>query len=231
MAPWGYQQMAASLPAHPAPLELDANADGAFTISDLVPWLERVYFLPGDWLIWLLLRRAAGIASFLEIGTSDYGSLLAGFLSACVWFVLLIAALLAYHWVNAVDDLLTRSLRDACGLLLRRARVWLQLAKHRLSQGRSRKPAPQVDLSMEFDLSELEFRALVAVSAVVPPYALCVSDVAEAVGEDRRHTRALLEKLKGLGLLNRSIGGADGEDAYQASQSGRAFVVFQQLSS
>lgn len=208
---------------------LDANADGSFTISDILPWLAQAYFLPGDWLIWLAVTRAPFIADFLEVSTGDYGGLLSGFLSGGVWLATFIGILLICHSVRVVDAVLTTRLRNAYDFLLRRIRVTTQLMKHRLTRGFSGRRVEQIEFSEELDLDATELRTLAAYAGVEPPYALGVSEVATQIRSSKRDTQALLEKLTKLQLLRRATGTADGEHAYLLSPSGRALLVFRQL--
>jgi hypothetical protein len=49
----------------------DMNCDGVFTISDVRLWLEWEFFLPGDGLLWALMRWQEA-AIFLELTPADY---------------------------------------------------------------------------------------------------------------------------------------------------------------
>lgn len=214
----------------PAPsFALDANADGSFTISDLLPWLAQVYFLPGDWLVWLTVTRAPFVADFLELSVGDYGGLLSGFLSGSVWLLGFIGVLIVGHSVRAFDAALTARLRNGGHFLLRRMRLTTQLMKHRLTGWRSERRAERIEFSEELDLEANELRALAAYAGVEPPYAQGVSEVAAKLGSSKRDAQTLLEKLTKLHLLKRATGTVDGEQAYLLSQSGRAFLVFRRL--
>lgn len=210
-------------------LALDANADGSFTISDALPWLAQVYFLPGDWLIWLAVTRAPFLADFLEVSTGDYGGLLSGFLSGSVWLAGFIGVLVVGHSVRVIDAMLTTRVRNSYDFLLRRIRVMTQLMKHRLTERRARRQVEQIEFSEEPDLDAAELRALAAYAGVEPPYALGVSEVAAQVRSSKRETEAVLEKLTKLGLLKRATGTADGEHAYLLSPPGRAWLAFRRL--
>ena len=50
-----------------------------------VPSFEEWFFLPGDWVVYLLASRAPAVAEFFGIGAGDYGGTLAGFLAWIFW--------------------------------------------------------------------------------------------------------------------------------------------------
>jgi len=66
----------------------DMNADGLFTISDVVPILKWAFFLPGDAALAGLLSWAPGAARFLELSISNLGTFWPGLVSAVVWLAL-----------------------------------------------------------------------------------------------------------------------------------------------
>lgn len=216
-----------TLPQPPLPLDLDTNGDGAFTISDLKLWFVEVYFVPGDWLLWFVNARLPGVAAFLEVGADDYGGLLSAVLSGGAWLIGIIAVLIAYRGIRSLDELITVRIERAYREALRRARTGLNLLRYRLRGRRTRasKPGP-IEVKDGLELSELEHALLVAHSQVEPPYALALSDAANAIGRGRHETQGLLERLAKLRLLDRSTGGAeDGESAYMLSRSGRALML------
>jgi hypothetical protein len=96
--------------------------DTVLTVSSFRSWLYEAFFLPGDCLIWAALSFAPPVARFLELGTSDYGGVLSGFLSALAWLLLLIAGML-YQGVREADRSATRWLTAAWAEGRRRAIV------------------------------------------------------------------------------------------------------------
>jgi hypothetical protein len=75
----------------------DTNGDGAFTISDIDSILAWLFFLPGDYVIYLLLTYAPNLARFLELSSASYGSFGSGLVSSCVW---LFGIVLAWAWTS-----------------------------------------------------------------------------------------------------------------------------------
>lgn len=71
----------------------DMNCDGVFTISDVGLWLEWAFFLPGDGLLWAVMRGSPKMATFLEITPADYGGWSMGIISASLWLLAAFTAL------------------------------------------------------------------------------------------------------------------------------------------
>ena len=66
-------------------LEKDMNCDYLFTISDVFMWVEWVFFLPGDGLLWAVMQSERA-AIFLELSPNFYGGWISGILSGFGWF-------------------------------------------------------------------------------------------------------------------------------------------------
>ena len=62
-----------------------------------------------------------------------------------------------------------------------------------------------------------------------PGYALAVSEVAASLRARVNHAQELLERLTKLQLLESTVGGLDGENAYRLTRTGRAFLIFRQM--
>lgn len=63
----------------------DMNGDGAVTIRDVWPWLQWLYFLPGDAIIAWVGPTALG--RFLELGPGALGGPVSAGLSFFVWYL------------------------------------------------------------------------------------------------------------------------------------------------
>jgi len=51
----------------------DTNYDGKVTISDAPGWIKWIFFYPGDWVIYELLKDRGRAAEFLELTPASYG--------------------------------------------------------------------------------------------------------------------------------------------------------------
>jgi len=211
-------------------LALDANGDGQLALADLFEWLSAAFFLPGDGLLLSLATHAAPLAQLLGIGTADYGGVLSALVSICVWFVAFMSANIAYHFVLDVDRRVTRATKR----LVWTATLRVRLARARLLQRwrawrAARTPANRADAATDVDLSAQQLAALRLHAELSAGYASSVSEVAHALGARSRTTEDLLDGLHELGLLRRTLGGADGESAYTLTAAGRALLLFRQL--
>jgi hypothetical protein len=104
-------------------LALDANGDGQLTSADVSDWLGAAFFLPGDGLLWALSTYAAPLASLLDLGAADYGSVSSAFFSLCAWLAAAIALNIAYHFVLDVDLRITTAIKRAFTTLTVRLRI------------------------------------------------------------------------------------------------------------
>ena len=206
----------------------DANADGYVTLGDAGVWLQQVFFLPGDWLLWALATHAGPVARFLEVGAADYRGLLSGFISTCTWLLALIVISIAYQFIRDVDRKLTRGAVDFYDDTRRRWRIAAAVLRQRWRGADRKRDSHSIEFAEDIELSEQELAVLRLHSDLGAGYALTVSDVARAVRARKQQIASLLDRLKSLGLLNRT-GGADGESAYTLSAAGRALLMFRRL--
>ena len=86
--PWGD-----ILPA--TDFRLDMNYDGLFTISDVNmsfwlgwEWLVWLFFLPGNTMIWTLLKYVPILGVFLELKTDFYNGWITGIVSGFTWLII-----------------------------------------------------------------------------------------------------------------------------------------------
>ena len=218
------------IPTPFARLTLDPDGDGRLTTSDLGEHFYNAFFLPGDAFIWALSTYASPVAKLLGIGVADYGGFLAALVSSCVWIAAFVEVVVVYQYVLEWDRRVTRATlrvfrtatlhaRIAGTVLLQRWRAWRA----------ARVPANRVDFPSELTLSAAQLQALRLHADLAPGYALSVGETARALGARHRAAQDLLDGLKEVGLLNRTLGGADGESAYTLSEAGKALLIFRQL--
>ena len=74
----------------------DVNHDGYITISDVFKWIVWLFFYPGDLCIKLLIKKAPGVARFLELSYRDYGSTFSAIISAVSWIIIVIIVLVLF---------------------------------------------------------------------------------------------------------------------------------------
>jgi hypothetical protein len=192
--------------------------DGAFAI----PSFEQWFYLPGDWLIYLLASRVPAVADLLGVEPADYGGAFAGFLAWVLWVALAIALIAAAAAVRRFDRAVTRGIVDGVAELKRRIRMLVAFARYRRQRRVARKE-PTFE-GEEPSLSRDEVRALELHARLAPGFALAVSDVAEELHARVYEVRGALERLQRLQLLQSTVGGLDGETAYTLTSAGRALL-------
>jgi hypothetical protein len=203
------------------PITTPANpfvVDGALAI----PSFEQWFYLPGDWLIYLLASRVPAVAELLGVGPADYGGAFAGFLAWLLWVAFAIALIAAAATVRRFDRAVTRGIVDGVAELKRHIRMAMAFARYR-RQRRVVRKEPTFE-GEEPSLSGDEVRALELHLRLAPGFALAVSDVAEELDARVYEVRTVLERLQRLKLLQSTVGGLDGETAYTLTSAGRALL-------
>jgi DNA-binding MarR family transcriptional regulator len=206
------------LPWHP--LVWDVNNDGSFTVTDLGLWLQHVFFLPGDWIIWMILRYAPEVGRFLEVDTREYGTSFSALLSVFSWLAVIVTIMTTSHYLASIDRAVTgllrgilsrglmhaHALRRALGNAFRRRLDWL------------RRGVKKGDLPT---LTTEELRVLKAHAYVNPNSALALSDLVRATGVPRAQIVDILDRLRELHLIDRRTGASSGEPGYRLTDPGR----------
>ncbi len=189
----------------------------------VLPSFEEWFFLPGDWLVYLLASRAPVVAQSLGVGPQDYGATLAGFVAWICWIMLVIVSIAATSAVRRFDRALTDRILYAVRELRRHVRMATVFAQYRRKLAAQRKE-PSFDVGEEPGLSRDELRVLELHARLSPGFALSTSDVAHELGARGYEIRTALERLQKLKLLQATVGGLDGETAYTLSGAGRTLL-------
>ena len=211
-------------------LHADVNGDGELTISDAFLWPVDAFFLPGDWLIWTVATYAPPIARFLELGSSAYGGILSGFMSAFVWLASLLAVIIVYGSVRDFDRALTGMIHRGFVETRRKIRVGLALLGYWWRSRRPKSPKQShVEFSEEVELSAVELQVLRLHGDLKHGYALSESEIAAKLALRRNRAEEALARLRKLGLIETTLGGGENEGAYRLTGAGRGLLVFRQL--
>jgi hypothetical protein len=205
------------------PIPKPANPFVPDTGALVLPSVAESFFLPGDWLIYLLASRVPAAADLLQVGPADYGGTLAGLLSSAVWLVLAIGAIATTSAVRRFDRALTSTVVGAAIELRRRVRMALAFARYRRSRHRARKE-PSFEVGELPSLRQEELRVLELHARLTPGFAMAVGGVAAGFEVPGHEARALLERLVQLRLLQSTVGGLDGDTAYTLTAAGRALL-------
>lgn len=206
------------LPWHP--FVWDVNNDGSFTVTDLGLWLHHVFFLPGDWMIWMILRYTPEIGRFLEVDTREYGTSFSALLSVFSWLVIIVAIMMALHYLAAIDRAVTGLLRGIVARVLMRVHAlrrafggWFRRRRDALRGAAKRGELPA--------LSTEELRVLKAHAYVNPRSALALSDLVRATGVPRAQIIEILDRLREMHLIDRRADSLSSEAGYRLTDPGR----------
>jgi DNA-binding MarR family transcriptional regulator len=219
------------VPSPLARLTFETGGGDQLTIANLVTDLHRLVFLPGDQVIWALTTHAAPLARLLGVGPDGYGGVLSGFVSCCVWLVAFASIAIAIQTIVDFDRRVTSAIQRLFATVALRVRIARTLVRQRIRGWlASRKsPAEQAVLASEIEISPAQLHVLRLHAKLPPGCLLGISEAASEAGTRASTMKKLLEGLHGLGLLGRSRGVADGEDAYALTRAGMALLVSRKL--
>ena len=201
----------------------DANGDGQLTLAHAGVWLERAFFLPGDWTLWAIAQYAPSFAGALGIKVPPYGGVWAATISAALWLLALILLGVAYSYAVELDRRATRVLGRLWAEAGRRIRVALVRLRVRFGVGRKSVAPGHVDAGVE--LARLDARILSELALLEPGYVSSAVEVARALGLPADEARDLLDALQRRGLVTRTLGGGDGESGYRLSRRGHGMLM------
>jgi hypothetical protein len=216
-----------------ANLAFETGGGEHLTIAHLVNDLHRLVFLPGDLFIWAMTKHAVPFARLLGVGPNDYGGVWSGFVSACAWVVAFVSVAIVIQAIVDFDRRVTSAMQRLLGTVALRVRIARTLARQRFrgwlaNRGRPAKQEQEA-FADEIEISPAQLEVLRLHAKLPPGCLLGVSEAASEAGTRVSAMKTLLERLHGLGLLGRSLGVADGEDAYALTRAGMALLVSRKL--
>jgi DNA-binding MarR family transcriptional regulator len=218
------------VPSPLASFAFETGGGDGLTIAHLVADLHRLVFLPGDVSIWALTTHAAPLARLIGVGPNDYGGLLSAFISFCAWFIAVVSIAIAIQAVVDFDRRVTSAMRRMFATVALRVRIARTLARQRSRAWlAAHNPAAESSLANEIEISPAQLQVLRLHAKLPPGCLLGISEAASEAGTRVAAMKSALEALHGLGLLARSRGVADGEDAYALTRAGMALLLSRKL--
>ena len=211
------------------PFEWDVNRDGFFTISDVLLWLQQMFFLPGDWAIWVCLQYLPDTSRFLELDVSAYGSTIAALISLVVWIIVIVFVMTMTHYLAAVDRAFTRRVRTLVTNSAIRTRIIKRLVIEWLQRRADRGTGHQSVID-DLNLTPEELRILSAHAHVAPPGTLALSDLVRATGVPRLQATRILVRLQELELIASADDVEPDAAGYALTEPGHEIVTFVKLS-
>lgn len=203
----------------------DANSDGSVTVTDVGLWLQMIFFLPGDTLIWLSLQYAPGITQFFEVDAGQYGSTFSALLSVFIWLAISVLLLTTSHWLAMLDRAVTGFVHNSLEGVLTRGHIARKAIRTVIARQRKaiRDWWPRRDSAPK--LSNEEVRVLKAHMHVDPSSALALSDLVRATGVPRLQIVSILDRLAELQLIDRRVDPDNNESGYSLTSPGRKFLT------
>ncbi len=122
----------------PSAFVADANGDGGVTLGDLPGWLGQLFFLPGDWSLWVIVRYAPPVASLFGGDAPSYGGFVSGFIAVVFWCLVLVVLGTGYAYLVEFDRRATRASSRLFSEIRRTFRVASRLVRARLRRSEPR---------------------------------------------------------------------------------------------
>lgn len=200
------------------------------TMDHLTESASDLFFVPGNYVLSILVTKLPQLAQFLGLSSDDYSGVLSGFLSALVWLALAMLVGAAIELCRRAVRTVTRSIANLWRDLLRAARMTRTWVASRIHQFKHRKRAARRDVASEHveihDLDDLELAALRSHATLKPGFMMTATDLADDLGIRTSESQRMLSKLTGLRLVHRSAGGGrDEEEGYVLSRLGQSFLA------
>jgi DNA-binding MarR family transcriptional regulator len=203
----------------------DGNADGRFTVTDVGLWLQTLFFLPGDTLIWFSLTYTPEVTQFFEVDAGQYGSTFSALLSVFVWLALAVLLLTTSHWLAMLDRAVTGVVRNSMTGTVTRTHIAVKAVAEILARQRRAIRRWWQSSDNRPTLTSEELRVLKAHAHVDPSSALALSDLVRATGVPRLQIVEILDRLSELQLLDRRVDPQSNEFGYALTPPGRRFLT------
>lgn len=187
-------------------------------------WLVGTFFVPGDYVLALLLGRAPALAARLGVGEDAFGGLYSALLSAVCWMAALVLLLAGF-----------RAARNGLAVLAGFVRSFLVAARHRQRMIRNRlgTPVRKIRRSLrpnrtaleEFQIDALQMAIMNQQARLAPGHVITALDVAHDLKVRPGRAQQALDQLKRLHLVEVSFGTTDGYPGYLLTKPGQVFLA------
>lgn len=212
--------IATAKPAHP----LLGNLSG-FELSNIGPLLAEIFFMPGDWIIWLLAAYLPNQAQSLEIGPADYGSLASGIVSGTAWLMVLALALIAAHFIRKAYEAVFYEGLHIVNRSKTRIRTSIDTVKYRNQVAQVSSKPKEAEISTDAqDLTLAELKLLRAHLSGQHFAQMKLEDLAAALSIKANEVAKMVGRLKDMGLLEAS----KRHGGYALTAAGDAYLSFRQ---
>jgi DNA-binding MarR family transcriptional regulator len=193
------------------------SADLQSALLDILAWLYRGFFLPGDRLL----------ANFPGLYFASHGYVVTGLVSAAIWLAVIVLLVAIWRFIRYLDSALTAFIMRAYEELQRAVRVVarrMRLAFRSYALEREARLA-RPEVSELPALSGVQLEILQHHAALPPGHLFTPHDIAGALDMRLFDVERALGALKKLSLVERTFGAGDGEDGYRLTRAGAVLLA------
>src|SRR5688572_16322565 len=133
---------------HMEPISAPPNPFIADAGTLAIPSFEEWFYLPGDWVLYLLASRLPAVADLIGVGAPVYGGTLAALIAWTGWIVFAIALIIFTSAVRRFDRALTDHIVGAVVEVRRRWRMAIAFVQYRRKL-RAKRKEPAFDVGEE----------------------------------------------------------------------------------
>lgn len=207
-------------------LGADMNADGSFTIGDLGLWFLELLLLPGDAFLYLLINRAPGVAAFFELGTEDYGGVVAIWASVIIWLAAIIGVGVLLNAIREFDRKLTAwavgRYQECLRLLrvLRRRTTGLIIMRFRMAGRRKQ------DLHVEtVTLANIETAVLRCLSSIDDNEVMTLDEIATKLSQPQHALKPVIRRLAELDFIEAGRHAFTNRNGHRIGTAGQMYLL------
>lgn len=186
-------------------------------LIDIVLWLYRGFFLPGD----RLLSQLPGLYF------ASHGHVVSGLVSAVVWLAAVMVLVAICRFLRDLDRTLTALLvrlyeeaQRAVRVVVRRVGIGLR-AYALERQTRS----TRTEVTEQPALTALQLEVLRSHAGLPPAHFVTPSQIASVLDMHSVEVEEVLAALRKLSLVDRTLGADDGEDGYRLTRAGAVLLA------
>jgi DNA-binding MarR family transcriptional regulator len=193
------------------------SADLQSALIDILLWLYRGFFLPGDQLL----------ANFPGLYFASHGRVVSGLVSAVIWVGAIALLVAILRFIRDLDSALTavilrlyEELQRAVRVVVRRMRLALRSYALERQERMARPEVSELPALTGVQLEILQHHA-----ALPPGHLLTPADIANTLGMRLSDVERALGALRNLSLVERTFGAGDGEDGYRLTRAGAVLLA------
>ena len=203
-------------------LGADVNGDGRFTVSDVGSWALDVLILPGNLFVYVLINHAPRIAAFLELGSEDYGGVVAIWAAILIWLATIIVAGSLLGAIRDFDRKLTSWLLGRWAELGRQLRILKRRIAALLYR---RREAPDQLVAETVDLANVETAVLRCLSCIDDGDVLTADEIAAQLERPARELKPVLRRLVELGLIEPGRDTFRNKNGHRIGTAGQMYLL------